>query len=105
MSFMDDALAGKLQDPLADIDDYIDQWHDGGGFDQHLHTWLGLIWEEYAAWVTDPNTLLDIIESKRPKLPGQGQSERSEPAQAPTEGHPGPVAKPQGPISLPVRRD
>lgn len=45
----------------TDIDDFVEAWHDGGGFGQELHDYLGLKWNEYALWVERPNTLRAII--------------------------------------------
>ena len=49
MNFLDRCIAG-LADP-ASIDDEIDRWHDGGGDDTSLHTYLGLTWEEWCLFV------------------------------------------------------
>jgi hypothetical protein len=47
----------------TDIEDFVKAWHEGGGFGQELHDYLGLTWNEYALWVERPNTLRAIIAS------------------------------------------
>jgi hypothetical protein len=42
-----------------EIDDFIDQWHDGDG-DETLAAFLGMSEEQYDMWVKDPS-LLNII--------------------------------------------
>jgi len=32
---------------LEDIDDFIDEWHDGD-FEEELHEFLGMSWKEYS---------------------------------------------------------
>jgi len=49
MTFLADYWAGRAT--AADIDDHIDWWHDGPALDGFsLHQFLGLTWEQYAAW-------------------------------------------------------
>lgn len=37
-----------------EINDIIDEWHDGKHPGKSLHEALGWTWEEYAAWLQDP---------------------------------------------------
>lgn len=37
------------------MNDMIDAWHDGAGDGLELHEYLGMTWEEYAAWVEAPS--------------------------------------------------
>lgn len=39
------------RDPEQLIDDLIDEWHDGGGFDIDLPDFLGMTKGQYARWV------------------------------------------------------
>lgn len=45
------------------IDDYVERWHTGTVSDP-LHTFLGMTWEEYGAWVQDPKALAAIVERR-----------------------------------------
>jgi hypothetical protein len=63
-TFADLVLAGRAK--LSDIDDYIDRWHDGSSTLQ-LHDFLGLTWDEYAAWVNDPASLAAMFAARRAK--------------------------------------
>jgi hypothetical protein len=42
----------------------VERWHEGGGFGQELHDYLGLTRNEDALWVERPNTLRAIIASR-----------------------------------------
>lgn len=53
---------GLIKDPLNEIDDYVERWHDDLTIpDVSLHEYLGMSWNEYSEWIKDPSTLLDII--------------------------------------------
>ncbi|WP_018620102.1 hypothetical protein [Spirosoma luteum] len=61
-NFIQDCLVG---DALPDeIDDYIDQWHDGD-FEIPLHAYLGMSWDEYAIWIESPNSLVYIVAARK----------------------------------------
>lgn len=47
-SFMDAYRAGRAT--AADIDDWIDRWHDGPIVELDLHDFLGLTWTEFKHW-------------------------------------------------------
>lgn len=67
-TFMDAVVAGV---PHLDIDDFVDQWHDGE--DQShgpLHVFLGFSEEEYARIVMDPSSLDSIVEERRKAIDG-----------------------------------
>ena len=49
---------------LDDIDDFIDEWHEGEN-DEPLHKFLGMTESEYALWVADPEILPFIITAHR----------------------------------------
>lgn len=49
---------------IEDIDDFIDEWHKGEG-NEDLHEFLGMSWEEYALWVSNPYVLPDIIKARK----------------------------------------
>ena len=67
MTFVDKCLSGEA---LTDeIDDYINNWHEGEGQDLELHDYLGLTWEEYSLWGTRPSILPSIFSSRRKKIP------------------------------------
>lgn len=51
---------------LDEIDDYIDAWHDDDTLENvELHEYLGMTWQEYSLWVTNPNILGLIVDSRR----------------------------------------
>jgi hypothetical protein len=45
---------------LEEIDDYIDEWHEGKG-ERPLYQYLGMKRSEYSLWVADPNILPFIV--------------------------------------------
>lgn len=53
--FLDLYHAGRVR--AAQIDDYVNRWHEGQltGPDSHvsLHVYLGMTWSEYTAWATN----------------------------------------------------
>jgi len=63
-NFVNDYLNEKVS--LDDIDDYIDNWHEGNS-NKELHEFLGLTKEEYAIWLVKPFLLDQILEDKRKK--------------------------------------
>jgi hypothetical protein len=65
-TFVEKCLSG---DAFADdIDDYIDQWHEGAGQGE-LHEFLGFTEEEYALWVERPEALGRILDARKQHLP------------------------------------
>ena len=57
-NFIQDCLTGDAL--LDEIDDYVDNWHQGDS-DLSLHAYLGMSWEEYAAWLKSPDNLTYIV--------------------------------------------
>ena len=43
------------------IHDYIERWHSGAGLGQSLHAYLGMTWENYSAWVKNPEVLQGLL--------------------------------------------
>lgn len=66
--FIKDCLSGKAE--YQDIDDYIDLWHEREG-EEELYQFLGMTKDEYASFVTDPNTLPKIIAAYNESFPQQ----------------------------------
>ncbi|MGO0630814.1 hypothetical protein ACTORR_12380 [Pseudomonas sp. SAR267] len=64
MNFVELCLRG---DVLTDeIDDFVEDWHEGReGVDQDLHEYLGMSWEEYSVWSTNPSMLPYILSARR----------------------------------------
>lgn len=64
MNFIELCLKG---DVLTDeIDDFVQDWHDGkAGADQDLHVFLGMSWEEYSVWATNPSMLPYILSARK----------------------------------------
>lgn len=60
MSFIQLCLSG---DVLAEeIEEFVEDWHEGrAGADQELHEFLGMNWDEYAIWATNPSILPFIL--------------------------------------------
>jgi hypothetical protein len=65
-SFVSLALAGEAM--TDEIDDFIDRWHrDPRGLS--LHDYLGMDRDEYALWLSSPDTLPLIITSRKFNTP------------------------------------
>ena len=60
--YLDLALAGKVL--MREIDEYVAQWHRLKP-NLPLHEYLGMTWDEYAAWVDDPDIISAIITARR----------------------------------------
>lgn len=60
--FIDLCLSGDAF--LDEIDDYIDQWHEGEGEDLELHEFLGMSEEEYNLWLKCPKQLATIVSAR-----------------------------------------
>ena len=60
-SFMTLALSGRV---ISDeIEDFVEAWHESDSMDE-LHVFLGMKFEEYSLWASDPDTI-DVILSAR----------------------------------------
>lgn len=53
-TFMEQLLDGRAF--LDEVDDWVDEWHDGDSGDR-LSAFLGMTEEEYALWVEKPSAL------------------------------------------------
>lgn len=62
-SFVTQVLAGTAL--ARDIDDFVDQWHDGPDDSESLAEYLGMTPHEYALWVEKPEALRYIIASRK----------------------------------------
>ena len=59
-TFVAEVRAGRTT--LADIDEWVEVWHDGGhAAVPKLHDWLGMTRDEYARWVGDDGALHSIV--------------------------------------------
>ena len=58
--FLDLVLAGEAHQD--DIDDFVDQWHDGDT-SCYLAEFLGMSDDEYALWVAKPSALNLILQA------------------------------------------
>ena len=56
-TFMQLALQGYVMSD--EIEDFVSRWHDSDS-DQDLHDFLGLTFDEYSLWVSEPD-YIDII--------------------------------------------
>lgn len=61
-NFIDDCIHGRAL--LDDIDDYVDQWHEGSTA-LPLNTYLGMSDAEYSLWVSDTEILPFIVAAHR----------------------------------------
>jgi hypothetical protein len=61
-TFIELCLRGEAL--LDEIEDYVGEWHDNGGFDQELHEFLGMDEHEYALWMRDESVLPYIITAR-----------------------------------------
>ncbi|MFZ2725139.1 MAG: hypothetical protein WAX77_02690 [Methylococcaceae bacterium] len=67
MDFMSRCLSGDAF--LNEIDEYVEQWHLGvAGENQELHEFLGMTWEEYSLWATQPSLLNAIFNSRKRQI-------------------------------------
>lgn len=57
-TFMELARTGVVQP--EDVDYWVCCWH-GGQCDEPLHDYLGLSWDDYAAWVADPTHIKAML--------------------------------------------
>lgn len=48
-----------------EIDDFVEKWHEGECSDLDLHEYLGMSWEDYSIWATNPSVLRFIIAAKK----------------------------------------
>lgn len=61
MKFVGLCLSGEALP--AQIDDFVDLWHDGDS-NESLSEFLGLTGEEYALWVEKPAALANILSAR-----------------------------------------
>ena len=74
-SFIDVCISGDAF--LDEVDDYVDAWHDDNTLEAvELYEYLGMTWQEYSLWITNPNILGSIVNARR-----KGLSLESAPAQ------------------------
>ena len=66
MTFVEQCLEGLVD--ASDIDDFIDQWHEGGS-GCSIEQYLGFTPEEYACWVEEPWSLRSILHSRKTGKP------------------------------------
>jgi hypothetical protein len=66
ITFIDKCISGDAF--LDEVDDYIDAWHDDTSEDAELHEYLGMTWQEYSLWITNPSILGTIVETRRKGL-------------------------------------
>ncbi|MHA0318230.1 hypothetical protein ACXY7D_06405 [Sphingomonas melonis] len=77
-SFLELACGGYVLP--AEIDDYVDGWHESDST-QELHEFLGMRWDEYTLWVAHPENINIIIAARlenRPVLEAVNDNLRSE---------------------------
>jgi hypothetical protein len=77
-TWMASCLAGRAE--AEEIDDFIEEWHYGGGPGLPLHEFLGLTHPEYVEWVEQKATAHELVERRRvgERAPGKQSGERDE---------------------------
>lgn len=64
MSFISLCLSGDVLE--EEIDQFIEDWHLGrAGTDQELYEYLGMDWNEYQIWSTEPSVLPFILTARK----------------------------------------
>lgn len=58
LKFLDACLEGDAL--IEDIDDYIDQWHEGDSKEE-LHDFLGFTQDEYELWLHNNDSIINSI--------------------------------------------
>jgi hypothetical protein len=66
LSFLDLVLTERAQ--LDEIDDFIEQWHEGES-PAHLSDYLGMRADEYSLWLENPEMLALICSARRRQQP------------------------------------
>lgn len=59
MSFISDLFNGLIKDPLEQINEYIDKWHNGEGGKVKLPKFLGLTNDQYKAYCSNPKKFFE----------------------------------------------
>lgn len=59
MSFVSDLFNGLIKDPLEQINDYIDKWHEGEGGKLRLPKFLGLTNDQYKSYCSNPRKFFE----------------------------------------------
>lgn len=62
MNFVSLCLSGDVLED--EIDDFVESWHEDEGSNQELHEYLGMSWEEYSIWATNPSILPFILSAR-----------------------------------------
>lgn len=44
-----------------DMEDLVEQWHEGAGFGETISEWWGLTWEQYALFVENQDVFLEYV--------------------------------------------
>lgn len=61
ITFMQSYREGSITNPLKQIDDWVDEWHENKGLGMHLFEYLGMSEIQYNLWLTSPSNLIAII--------------------------------------------
>lgn len=64
-NFIDMCVQGDVL--LEEVDDFVDEWHEGAGNGVPLHTYLGMNRSEYSLWTVDPDVLPFVVAARREK--------------------------------------
>jgi len=66
MNFIELCLAGEVLED--EIDDFVERWHEGDSEETSLHDFLGMDWDEYSLWATNPSILKFILSAHKKKI-------------------------------------
>jgi len=60
------ALRGDVMSD--EIEDFVGRWHESES-DQEIYEYLGMTWDEYSLWMTNPDYIDLIIAARRDERP------------------------------------
>jgi len=67
ISFIHRCISGDAF--LDEVDDYVDAWHGDSALESvELYEYLGMTWQEYSLWITNPNILGLIVDARKKGL-------------------------------------
>jgi len=61
-TFIELCIEGKVL--LEDIDEFVDAWHNSSS-ESPLNDFLGMTWDEYSLWATEPDVLPYVVKAHR----------------------------------------
>lgn len=62
-NFIEKCISGEVLE--EEIDDFVEKWHEDESLNVELHEYLGMNWEDYSIWATNPSVLRFIIAANK----------------------------------------